>query len=114
MENGYTFADAARIIQHYYQRLIGKQVRTDRTPNLHWLEGTVQGFVALPFHPATESYESFLLSYQIAPHKEDWLKARQRESHRWLPFINIAGQYIPLVPVLLGLHLWGDEWRAQL
>jgi hypothetical protein len=112
MEFQYTFDEASRIVQHYAPALVGRHLRTQRTPNLHWLEGQVQEAVALPFDRATKAYERFVWSYQQASNKPDWLKARQREAHAWLPFVRLDGQYIPLLPVLAEQGLWTEDWRG--
>jgi len=110
MDFHYTFDEASRIVQHFGPALLNQHIRTQRTPNLHWLEGSVQEIVALPFERATQAYESFAWSYQLATHKQEWLKARQREAHAWLPFLLLAGKYIPLLPVLAEQGLWTDDW----
>jgi hypothetical protein len=111
MTETYTFEEAAQIIDHYNQ-LTGTFIRTSQTPNFHPVEGTLQRFIPLPVDPKTGSYETFLLSYQMAPFQDEWLKARKRENRRWTPFVVINEQYLPWIPIAKNLPGgWSEDWR---
>jgi hypothetical protein len=113
MFQGYTYDEALAIITYYFQRLHSLTLETYCTPNRHLVIGKVDGFVALPFDPATEAYEGFMMGYQLAaPFQQEWIQAKRQEGHRWLPFVIVQGQYLPLVPIAVELHIWDEGWRA--
>jgi hypothetical protein len=112
MFQGYTYDEAVRIINHFAQRLRSIEISTYDTPSRNLVTGKAQDFMPLPFNPKDESYEVYVFNYKLAPVKSDWIQAKRREPHRWLPFVVINGEYMPLVPVLAGLHIWDEEWRT--
>jgi hypothetical protein len=113
MFQGYTYDEAVRIITQYSTLVRGiGHIDTYETPQRTLVSGQAEDFFPLPFNAAQQSYEIFLFHYQIDRAKSDWIQARRRELHRWLPMVVIGGQSMPLVPVLIGMHVWNEDWRS--
>ena len=110
-EQGYTFEEAKTIIDTFYSRVFGQHLTIDTTPTRVTISGTADGFLALPYKPSSHSFDMELLQYSLSPMKEEWLAAKRREAHRWLPLVRIAGQHVALVPVLVSMHIWDESWR---
>jgi hypothetical protein len=113
MFQGYTYDEAVQIITKYSALLRGiGSISTYGTPQRTLVSGQAEDFFPLPFNAEQQSYELFLLHYQMASVKSDWLQAKRREPLHWLPMVVIGGQPVPLVPVLVEMHIWNEDWRS--
>ncbi|TVT38612.1 hypothetical protein FNT36_20755 [Hymenobacter setariae] len=110
-DNAYSFEEAVAIINTFHSRVYGQLIKTDKTPQRNTIKGKADGFLALPYEPGSYSFELALFNYNLTPFKEEWIAAKRREGHRWLPLVRIAGQYVALVPVLLDMLIWDESWR---
>lgn len=109
----YSYEECVALINAFGDKVRGQHIITDLTPRRSTIAGVADGFLLLPYKPGSRSFELALLNYNLAAVKQDWLATKRREAHRWIPLVRIANQYVALVPILLQLNLWNENWRTQ-
>ncbi|TDN39899.1 hypothetical protein E4631_24355 [Hymenobacter sp. UV11] len=109
----YSYEECLALINTFSSQVRGQHITTDRTPRRNTISGVADGFLLMPYKPGSYTFDLALFNYNLAAVKQDWLAARRRDGHRWIPLVQIAKQYVALVPILLQLHLWNENWRMQ-